>query len=59
MKKETQQITDIRPQVVFDLQNTQPRGAALDPTTSLGATTFTGWPTKLTAFQRAPFPGNK
>lgn len=47
MKKETQKILEIRPQVTFEIHNSQPSGGAQDPTTSLGGTTFTGLLTVL------------
>jgi len=59
MKKERLQIMDIRPQVVFEIHNSPGDGDAGDPTTSLGATTFTGLLTVLATFQRMPPPDNQ
>lgn len=42
MKKVKKQIIEIRPQVVFEVSNRPVSSQEADPTTSLGATTFTG-----------------
>ena len=55
MKKVTQQIMEIRPEVVFEVHNKSGHDSDGDPTTSLGATTFTGLLTVLaTIGQKQP-----
>jgi len=48
MKKVKHQIMEIRPRVVFEIQNSPVFNDDADPTTSLGSKTFTGLLTLLT-----------